>query len=97
MNETTPDPWTDRAFEQSVRETAYFLWEHNGRQPGHEQEYWFEALERCLRQRNCDKALSQTLDNADGLQLEAEKLELAPAKKNALGRLLRPSSKTIKG
>jgi hypothetical protein len=51
------DRWTDRKFDQSVRDTAYFLWEQDGRPDGMEQEYWFRALERCLRQREADQLL----------------------------------------
>lgn len=47
----------DPAFEQAVRETAYFLWEHDGRPAGREQEYWYRALEQTLRQRSSDAAL----------------------------------------
>ena len=51
------DPWVDPAFEEAVRNTAYFLWENDGGVHGREQDYWFKALEICLRRRNCDKAL----------------------------------------
>jgi hypothetical protein len=67
MNQTGPDPWTDPVFEQTVRDTAYFLWEHDGRPHGREQEYWFTALERCLRQRECDKALRQSLEKDEDI------------------------------
>ena len=53
------DPWGDPAFESAVRETAYYLWEHDGRPTGREQEYWFRALEQKLRQRNADKHLQE--------------------------------------
>jgi hypothetical protein len=53
------DPWVDPDFEQSVRDTAYFMWENDGRPDGREQEYWFRALEVCLRQRNLDKQLQE--------------------------------------
>ena len=52
-----PDPWSDPAFELAVRETAYFLWEQDGKPEGREQEYWFRALERQLRERNADRDL----------------------------------------
>ncbi|MGN6683685.1 MAG: DUF2934 domain-containing protein [Devosia sp.] len=52
------DPWVDPAFEQAVRETAYFLWEQDGRPEGREQEYWFRALERSLRERGADAAIA---------------------------------------
>lgn len=55
----TDDPWIDHEFEQSVRETAYFLWEQDGRPEGREQEYWFEALKRCLRERDADALLRE--------------------------------------
>ena len=70
MSRSKPDPWTDPAFEQVVRDTAYFLWEHDGRPHGREQEYWFAALDRCLRQRDWDKALKRSLDGSGGAQLD---------------------------
>ena len=66
MSRIKHDPWTDPAFEQAVRDTAYFLWEHDGRPHGREQEYWFAALEKCLRQRDYDKVLKQSLDGKNG-------------------------------
>ena len=51
------DPWGDPDFEQEVRDTAYFAWEQDGRPDGREQEYWFRALEQCLRRRNADSEL----------------------------------------
>ena len=58
MAEQPPrDPWSDPAFELAVRETAYFLWEQDGKPHGREQDYWFRALERQLRQRNADRDL----------------------------------------
>jgi hypothetical protein len=64
------DPWTDPVFEQAVRDTAYFLWEQDGRPDGREQDYWFRALERCLRQRDSDAVLNQSLDSRPGQQLD---------------------------
>lgn len=52
------DPWSDPAFELAVRETAYFLWEQDGKPEGREQEYWFRALERTLRERRADRDLT---------------------------------------
>ena len=52
------DPWSDPAFELAVRETAYFLWEQDGKPEGREQDYWFRALERSLRERNADRDLA---------------------------------------
>ena len=65
MNEAM-DPWGDPIFEQSVRETAYFLWEQDGRPAGREQEYWFAALERCLRRRQSDMELRRSLEERGG-------------------------------
>jgi hypothetical protein len=53
------DPWVDHNFEAAVRDMAYFLWENDGRPLGREQEYWFAALEKCLRQREADGLLAQ--------------------------------------
>lgn len=62
MAEQPPhDPWSDPAFELAVRETAYFLWEQDGKPFGREQEYWFRALERQLRERNADRDLANAL------------------------------------
>lgn len=44
------DRFWDAQFEHAVRETAYFLWEQDGRPEGREKEYWFRALERTLRE-----------------------------------------------
>jgi hypothetical protein len=60
------DRWVDRLFEQSVRETAYFLWEQDGRPDGAEHEYWFRALDRCLRQREADRLLNETPKTPEG-------------------------------
>ena len=60
MDETLKsDPWGDPRFERAVRETAYFLWEQDGRPEGREQEYWYRALERTLRERNADNGIRQ--------------------------------------
>lgn len=39
------DEFVDLDFEQKVRQTAYHLWEDDGRPEGREKEYWFKALE----------------------------------------------------
>lgn len=54
MDEQFQDRWIDQDFDRKVRETAYFLWENDGRQDGREKEYWFIALDRCLREREAD-------------------------------------------
>jgi hypothetical protein len=52
-------PFGDPQFEQSVRDTAYFLWENEGRPEGREQEYWYRALEQRVRQRQHDRELAE--------------------------------------
>ncbi|MBK1795469.1 DUF2934 domain-containing protein [Devosia sp. WQ 349] len=64
------DPWSDSAFQLKTRETAYFLWEQDGKPEGKEQEYWFAALERGLRERDCDKKLAQTIMTDTGQMFE---------------------------
>lgn len=59
----TDDPWIDRDFESAVRQTAYFLWESDGRPHGREQQYWFAALDKCLRQRETDALLRQPFED----------------------------------
>lgn len=41
----------DRQFEDHVRRTAYHLWEDDGRPFGSEKEYWYAALEKCIRRK----------------------------------------------
>jgi len=64
------DPWGDPVFEQTVRETAYFLWEQDGMPAGREQDYWFSALERCLQRRHSDLELQRSLNNRAGTGLD---------------------------
>jgi hypothetical protein len=59
MSDEDQDSWGDPAFEEAVRETAYFLWEQDGRPFGKETDYWYEALERTLRQRKADQELAR--------------------------------------
>jgi hypothetical protein len=44
--------------DESIRLTAYFLWEQDGRPEGREHEYWLRAKERCLRQSESDLLLA---------------------------------------
>jgi len=57
-NPASGDPWGDPDFEQRVRDTAYFLWEADGRPSGREKEYWFRALEIHLRERSNQRLLN---------------------------------------
>ena len=54
MAQDNIERWGDPEFEARVRETAYFLWERSGRPAGTEQHFWFQALERCLQDRQDD-------------------------------------------
>lgn len=45
------EKFIDIDFEQRVRQTAYHLWEDDGRPFGEETKYWFLALERLLGER----------------------------------------------
>jgi len=58
MRDDVNDPWGDPTFEMAVRETAYFMWENDGRPEGREQEYWYRALESELRKRTSDRELA---------------------------------------
>lgn len=51
------DPWGDQEFEQRVRDTAYFLWEADGRPEGREKEYWFRSLETHVREREAQRLI----------------------------------------
>lgn len=44
--------FVDIDFEQRVRQTAYHLWEDDGRPFGEETKYWFMALERLLEEKS---------------------------------------------
>jgi hypothetical protein len=59
MSDFDNNPWGDPEFEQRVREMAYFLWTHAGRPSGQEKPFWYEALERSLREREADGLLEQ--------------------------------------
>jgi hypothetical protein len=51
----------DPQFEQFVRETAYGLWERDGRPGGREQHYWYLALGKCIRRREEEERLKRGL------------------------------------
>lgn len=42
-----------------IRQTAYFLWEQDGRPEGREFDYWIRAKEMLLRELAYDKWLAQ--------------------------------------
>lgn len=47
-------PDADPEFEEAVRQTAYFLWEQDGKPEGRAHEYWVRAYERHVRERAFD-------------------------------------------
>ena len=49
--DTGSDQFGDFDFEEQVRQTAYLLWEAEGRHEGREKEYWHRALDKCMRNR----------------------------------------------
>lgn len=46
------EKFVDMDFEQSVRKTAYHLWENDGRPFGKEKDYWFLAIEKLMGERS---------------------------------------------
>lgn len=45
------------SFAAKVRDTAYFLWEQDGKPEGKSDEYWYRALDMCIRTHVSDQAL----------------------------------------
>ena len=50
------DPHID---EESVRRTAFFMWEQDGRPAGRDLEYWTRAMDQHIRQRAYDRWLAE--------------------------------------
>ncbi|RYH07572.1 MAG: DUF2934 domain-containing protein [Alphaproteobacteria bacterium] len=48
------EKFVDLDFEQKVRQTAYLLWEKDGRPFGRETDYWFQAIEQEMAARGKD-------------------------------------------
>jgi hypothetical protein len=74
MTAQPADPSADPGLEHSIREAAYFEWEHDGRPDGHDQEHWYKARDRALREWAANGAPSTQLrhthqidDNQDDL------------------------------
>lgn len=59
------EKFVDMDFEQSVRKTAYHLWEDDGRPFGKEKDYWFLAIEKLMAERADDKASADGAGNSD--------------------------------
>ena len=60
MNADDPH-FGDEEFEKRVRETAYYLWERDGSPAGDEKHYWYQALEKCLSDRELQLRLRNKL------------------------------------
>ncbi|MDB5542192.1 MAG: hypothetical protein JWQ89_3919 [Devosia sp.] len=56
-----PDP----SIEQSIRDTAYYLWENDGRPEGRDDEYWHRAREAWLGQQTLDSAFEDAVEETD--------------------------------
>ena len=54
------EKFVDMDFEQSVRQTAYHLWEDDGRPFGREKDYWFRAIEKLMADRGSPVGPSDT-------------------------------------
>ncbi len=49
----------DTELAHAIRDTAYFLWEQDGRPEGHAVDYWLRAKEMHLRQLAYDRWLAE--------------------------------------
>jgi hypothetical protein len=58
-SEDFPSSEAMEAFYASVRDTAYFLWEQDGRPHGRSDEYWLKALDIKIREREADSLLEK--------------------------------------
>jgi hypothetical protein len=63
-----PEP----SVEQSIRDTAYYLWESDGRPEGRDEEYWHRAREAWLGQQELDTAFEAAVAEADPESLETD-------------------------
>ncbi|MBW4656810.1 MAG: DUF2934 domain-containing protein [Kaiparowitsia implicata GSE-PSE-MK54-09C] len=61
MTKHEDDPWVDEKFENTVRNTAYFLWERDGSPEGTEKHYWLLAVEQCLKDRREEERMQRGL------------------------------------
>lgn len=59
MQRDNPDFFDDPRFMESVRLTAYFLWEQDGRPEGRAEEYWRRAMEKHRSERRYDRWLGE--------------------------------------
>ncbi|WP_197279418.1 DUF2934 domain-containing protein [Devosia sp. A16] len=55
----------EQSFEQQVRDTAYFMWEADGRPSGRDEEYWHRAREACMGQFRLDEQFEDAVSEED--------------------------------
>ena len=67
------EKFVDIDFEQHVRQTAYHLWEDDGRPDGREKEYWFRALEKLLAERGNPPASPSDTEPESGYNEQVSK------------------------
>jgi len=51
--------------EQSIRDTAYYLWENDGRPEGRDEEYWHRARAAWLGQQQLDAGFEEAITEPD--------------------------------
>ena len=57
MSVDAADPSANPGMEHSIREAAYFEWENDGRPDGRDQEHWFKARDKALRENGAGAAI----------------------------------------
>lgn len=55
----------DPSVEQSIRDTAYYLWESDGRPEGRDEEYWHRARDAWLGQQGLDAGFEDAVAEPD--------------------------------
>jgi hypothetical protein len=58
------------SLEQSIRDTAYYLWENDGRPEGRDEEYWHRAREAWIGQQSLDVGFESALMEPDPETIE---------------------------
>ena len=61
----------EETFEQQVRDTAYFMWEADGRPSGRDEEYWHRAREACMGQFRLDEQFEEAVQEDDPRPMSA--------------------------
>lgn len=63
-NDSFPTSEGMEKFSEEVRQTAYFLWDQDGRPSGRADEYWYRALDQHIRARASAEALEKAPPDA---------------------------------